>query len=1357
MPQLLSCPGGHHWQSSNSSTHCPVCGAANLAAATPPFTTQSDTVDLPAPPSPNPPPSDATQAILPHAPVGKSADVHDQTMTPTPPKSDGDHTLAIHDSHGRAAPAAEPSSDALTENGTAMFVTGRAGATEGAARQGDLIATMDYGSRADQTERPGTSADRAPRETPLPGGPTVPGYKVVGVLGRGAMGVVYKARQVGLNRLVALKMILSGAHASEKDLARFRIEAEAVAKLDHPCIVQVYEINDVDGRPYFCLEFVDGGPLDKKLRGNPQPFREAAELVRKLAGAMEYAHQRHIVHRDLKPPNILLTSDGVPKITDFGLAKNLGEESSQTQSGSIMGTPSYMAPEQAQGRTHDVGPAADIYALGAILYETLVGRPPFKGESILDTLEQVSTQQPVPPSKLRPRVPRDLETICLKCLHKERDKRYARAGDLAEDLRRFTAGEPILARPTPAWECGVKWVRRHPVPAALAAVSALFVLSLIVGGAAFGIYQQNQAEEQGRLRGLAVNAKEASDANFQRAETNYGRARSAVDQMLTEVGQERLAREPRMEKLRRELLTRALDFYTQFLEEKSNDPGVRWETARACLRVGDIQEMLGEHETSEKSYLSARSFFTELRTESPNEARYQQDLAVCLNNLGQLFKDAGRTPEAEQSLRDALELRRKLVDESGRMDDRRELAAVGGNLGVLLLGFGQFTEGESLLLQSLQVREELAGASTDPAARLELARGQNNLGVLQAAIGRGDEAEQTLRKARDVLQRLQREYPGAPDYRQELAVGYNHLGNLWRDTQPKKSEEAYRDSLKWRHQLAIDFPTVPVYRQEQAASYHSLGFVLQAAGRHDDADEAYSQALGIQEKLVADYPKVPDYPYELAGSYNNRGVLLHTSNRLTEAEKLYDKARTLLEKLVAAHPDAPAYRRELADSLQNLGVLYQTTNRPDDAAKSMNRSLEVRRRLAAAYPTAPVYEQDLASAQLNLGVSWQMNHKLPESETFYREAIKSLTAMAARYPGVPDYRHLLAGASTNLGNLLRDAKRPQEAEAAWKQAADLLKALNEEQPTVPAYRQELTRGLNEMGIFLASENRGAEAEKVWGRVMPLQEQLAADFPKNPVYREELAKYESNRGVLFAHADRLNQAEKSYRRAVELLEELEKADPDSPVYLQDLIAPYGNLVSLLKAVGTNSDETETCWRHLAALKEKLADACPNVPSLQGDAAATAGGLAQWLRERRKPADARDFLRKAIGRDQAALKREPQNSAVRQSLSSHYLALAQILLDLNDHAAAADTVAQLVKAAPADWSEQHLAAACLARAASQAGPDERLAGKYSGEAMDLLRQGAASGFKDADFLARTNEFASLRSRDDFKALTAELEKK
>src|SRR5205814_934045 len=267
------------------------------------------------------------------------------------------------------------------------------------------------------------------------------------------MGVVYRARHLALRRTVALKMMLTGGHAGPGELARFRIEAEAVARLQHANIVQIHEVGESDGHPYCALEFVEGGNLASKLKGKPLPAREATRLVEALARAMQLAHSRNVVHRDLKPANILLTADGTPKITDFGLARQLDSDSGETQAGSVMGTPSYMAPEQASGHTHEAGPAADIYALGAILYDCLAGRPPFKGKTVVETLDQVRTQEPVPPSRVARSgdraitVPLDLETICLKCLRKEPEKRYASAAELADELARFQRGEPIQARP----------------------------------------------------------------------------------------------------------------------------------------------------------------------------------------------------------------------------------------------------------------------------------------------------------------------------------------------------------------------------------------------------------------------------------------------------------------------------------------------------------------------------------------------------------------------------------------------------------------------------------------------------------------------------------------------------------------------------------------------------------------------------------------------------------------------------------------------------------------------------------------------------------------------------------------------
>jgi WD40 repeat protein/predicted Ser/Thr protein kinase len=358
---------------------------------------------------------------------------------------------------------------------------------------------------------------------------SVPGYEVLALLGKGGMGVVYKARQLSLGRVVALKVVLHAGHAGDEERRRFRAEAEAIARLKHANVVQVHEVGESGSVPYFAMEFCEGGSLDRQLDGTPWQPAKAAALVQTLAVAIHAAHQAGVVHRDLKPANVLLAADGTPKVTDFGLAKRLDVQG-QTRAGAIMGTPSYMAPEQAGGRK-DVGPTADVWALGAILYELLTGRPPFKAASDLDTVLQVLGDEPVAVRRLQPKVPRDLETICHKCLQKEPGKRYANAAALVVDLEYFIAGKPVAARPVGAIGRAVRWARRRPAVAALLAVVTA-VAATGLGGILWSygeaVTQRNAAKEEAQRAdekvAEAVQEKQRADGMTAEAQREARRA-----------------------------------------------------------------------------------------------------------------------------------------------------------------------------------------------------------------------------------------------------------------------------------------------------------------------------------------------------------------------------------------------------------------------------------------------------------------------------------------------------------------------------------------------------------------------------------------------------------------------------------------------------------------------------------------------------------------------------------------------------------------------------------------------------------------------------------------------------------------
>jgi tetratricopeptide (TPR) repeat protein len=694
----------------------------------------------------------------------------------------------------------------------------------------------------------------------MAGSRDLPGYEVLGELGRGGMGVVYKARHLALNRLVALKMILAGVHAGPQQTARFRAEAEAVARLKHPNIVQVYEIGEHHGLPYLSLEFVDGGSLDRRLNGTPLPPRTAAELLEPLARAIHAAHTHGIVHRDLKPGNVLLERAesgpadlGIPKVADFGLAKDLGADV-QTATGNVVGTPSYMAPEQAEGRSRDIGPPADVHALGAILYETLTGRPPFKGATLVDTLEQVRTQEPVPPSRLQPKVPRDLETICLKCLRKEPARRYASAAALADDLRRFLDDRPILARPVGRVERLRRWCRRNPVVAGLSAALLVAVLGGLCGMAF--LWRQAEGErEQAQTRAAEARAEADHADKFAALLAKMFRASDplGLDAIPT-------VRPPKSEvRWAQAILDRGAESITT---ELNGDPERQ---ARLLDTIGSVYCTLGV--TTKAQPLLERAL--ELRRQSLSADH--PDLAASLHNLGWLNHQKGDYTKAEDLYRQALEIRRRHA-----AGDPVALSTTLFCLGWLLTDLEDYAAAESMFAETIALRVGARGeGDRDVAvARVGLAAVYIAEGKFAEAVAPYAQAKAALKREADPAFVESVDLFQSAMMSRELSSsvgGRLGLGGV------EQAQRSFEKSLELaRRALGDRHPYVGLV-------HHELAVTLQRQGKDEEAERNYRACLRILREYGLEHPKATVV-------LRNFGRLLDRRGKRSEAEQLLQEA-----------------------------------------------------------------------------------------------------------------------------------------------------------------------------------------------------------------------------------------------------------------------------------------------------------------------------------------------------------------------------------------------------------------------------------------------------------------------------------
>ena len=883
---------------------------------------------------------------------------------------------------------------------------------------------------------PPTSVAAGSTPAPLPTGelPRIRDYEVVQELGRGGMGVVYKAWHLRLQRPVAVKMLLAGAYAQPHELERFLREAETEAGLRHANIVQVYEAGDLDGRPYFTMEFVEGGSLAQKLAGAPQSARPAAALVAGAAEAVHAAHQRGIVHRDLKPSNILLTADGTPKISDFGLARHLEGAAGLTLSGAPVGTPSYMAPEQAEGKSRAVGPAADIYALGAILYELLTGRPPFRAETTAATLQQVLTKDPVPPSRLNSGVPRDLETICLKCLNKEPPRRYASAAALAEDLLRYGRGEPIAARPAGHGERLARWVRRHPAAAGLLAAVVLLVALGGVGAWLLAAARAHEAQTNWEVRGVLKRARGLLEEGWQAADmeklkhaaveggravdiARSGGASAAVQQEADAFQEDATARLER-DSMNRTLLDALLDVSRPhddraYIRDKAGRgialprPSLDEQYAAAFRRWGlDVD---GAPEAEVVGRLGAEP------------APVVQEVIAALDNWLLEQRREGR-PEADWG---------RLVRVADRLDRSEWQRRIRALLvraptrppaGVEARAMWELARGS--------VRQELLRLRAQFNARTEPALTVLTLAHAFAAVGDQAGAEEVLSQA-----------TGA---RPDQVVLLNSLA-LFLDRQgPSRREEAigyYRAARSHRPSVGLNLGAALVRAGRPAQAEDVLEELRPQQGDNPWFHVNFGAALAQQQKYAEAeqaFRKAIDLRPDLAEAHNNLGCALGGQQKHGEAEQAFRKAIDL--------------KPDVADTHHNLAGALAAQQRYGEAEGPYRKVIDL--------------QPDNAVAYFYLGNALSKQQKRREAETAYRAAIALK----------PDY----AGPYTNLGNVLAEQQKHAEAEAAYRKAI--------------ALKPDDARVYGNLGGMLNRQGKFEKAEVALRKAIDLQPGVPIAYP-----------------------------------------------------------------------------------------------------------------------------------------------------------------------------------------------------------------------------------------------------------------------
>jgi serine/threonine-protein kinase len=1037
--------------------------------------------------------------------------------------------------------------------------------------------------------------------------PAPPGarYRILRPHARGGLGEVYLAHDEQLRRVVALKEIQAPQADRADCRARFVREAEITGGLEHPGIVPVYELGRYrDGRPYYAMRFIEGDSLREAIgRHHAEDRRlspgERSLQLRGLLGrfvdacnAVAYAHSRGVIHRDLKPANIMLGPFGETLVVDWGLAKPSapadpagcpgggpgtpgagGEE--DTLPGIPVGTPQYMSPEQAAGEPGKLGPACDVYGLGATLYCLLTGRPPFEDRDVTTVLQRVVRGDFTPPRQVRRDVPRALEAVCLKAMATRPEDRYESVRALAADVESWLAGEPVSAWREPPWTRLDRWTRRHRSQTAAAAATILVALAAVT----IAYRREAAISEQLRL------AKAESDRWLDRT-------LGAIEDYYTGVGREVLLGRGEFQGLRQRLLERPLQFYERLASELSavspRDERGRALLARGRLKLGAILSLIGRHDEARRQLQEAVRLYDALVSARRDVPDYQEELANGFSHLGSMQDRMGELGAAADSFRRAIVIQTRLVSEGFHLPESQvELAQSYSALGNALHTAGDLPGAIEAQRKAVDLCDRLLSAHPSlHEVRSDLVECYTRLGLALSNQGDALEAIEIHRKAVAISTQLVSAQPDVPEHRYRLANCYGKLGYAYAITsQAKEAADSFRQGVDNYAKLVSSRPNVPVYLNGLASCYADLGVVLLDMRDPGGAVDATRQAVAYSTRLASSQPDVPIYQDTLAASYANLARALEAAGDMKEAVDASRRAVDILGGVAASHPDAPTHQYGLASCLVDLGTLLRETGDAPGAIDTFRRAVDVSAKLVGAYPRDPHYKAMLAASYLNLGEVLKKNavdvRGAGDSE---RKAAGLYAELVSAHPGILDHQDGLAAAQANLAGVLHTMGDTRGEIDLLRKVIELRTKLVTTQPKLPRYQSALARNYLDLGEALGTAGDPQSSAEEYHRAIDLYTKLVSTSPGDVEYRSGLGEALEYLSADLHRQGRDEEAISMIRRAIESQRiALDKA-PQVSQYRRLLSSHYHRLAQSLRSLGRVDEATDAMGRSRASWPE-----------------------------------------------------------------------------------------------------------------------------------------------------------------------------